>query len=259
MLPAMRPRFLRPKRAPVPAWLTTQPVAHRGLHDAKAPENSLLAFEAALRAGYPIELDVHVLPRGEVIVFHDEDLSRAAGIDQSVYRADPRTLREARLFGSDQHIPSFAELLSLVAGRVPLLVEIKARHQVRGVAPAVLELLRDYRGEVAVQSFNPYVIGWFQEHAPQLPRGQLAGPLEHDALTTFERLASRTLLSAVVSRPHFINYDLHALPDPWVDIVRKTFQLPLLCWTVRTEAQQRQAEALGINYVFDHVRPTIAR
>ena len=244
-------------RAPLPGWLTSVPVAHRGLHGPGVPENTMPAFEAALRAGYPIELDLHVLPSGEVIVFHDHDLQRAAGIAQSLRHVDAQTLREARLFGTSERIPLFTELLALVAGKVPLLIEIKAHHQVLGVAPAVHALLKSYRGEVALQSFNPYVLSWFRSHAPKLACGQLAGPLLNDGLTTFERLASRTLLSAVVSRPDFINFDLTALPDRLVDTVCKTFQLPLLCWTVRTEEQQRKAEALGVNYVFDNVRPRI--
>lgn len=244
-------------RAPLPAWLTTVPVAHRGLHSPGVPENTMPAFEAAVRAGYPIELDVHVLPSGQVIVFHDHDLKRAAGLAQSLQHVDEHTLRAARLFGTDQRIPLFSELLELVAGKVPLLVEIKAHHQVSGVAPAIHAQLAGYRGDVALQSFNPYVLSWFRDHAPNLPCGQLAGPLFNDGLSTFERLASRTLLSMLVSRPDFINYDLTALPDRWVDLVRSRLSLPLLCWTVRTQQQQRQAEALGINYVFDHVRPKL--
>jgi glycerophosphoryl diester phosphodiesterase len=236
------------------AWLTTRPIAHRGLHSADAPENTLPAFEAALAANYPIELDVHVLRDGEPIVFHDADLLRAAGVARSLHDEDRDSIRRHHVFGGAHGIPSLSEVLRLVDGKVPLLIEIKA--SARAPRPrAVLDALAGYRGPVALQSFDPWTLRWFARHAPELPRGQLAGPLRDDSVGRFERLASRRLLAALVSRPHFLNYDLRALPDPWVALVARAARLPLLCWTVRSDADRRKAEQLGLNYVFDHVRP----
>lgn len=216
----------------------------------------MAAFEAAVSVGYPIELDVHLLSDGTLVVFHDDDLVRAAGSPRALGEETGESIRKHRLFGTDQTIPTLSEVLSLVAGRVPLLAEIKSRRDPEQVARAVSRDLARYHGELAVQSFNPFVVGWFARHAPHILRGQLAGPLEDDrALTTFQRFATRHLLSALWSRPHFLNYDLRALPNAWVENVARLSGLPLLCWTVRTAGDRQKADALGVNYVFDHVRP----
>ena len=239
----------------VPEWLLSHPIAHRGLHDAARPENTLPAFEAALAAGYPIELDVHVLPDGEVIVFHDDDLARAVGVSRSLLDEDRRTIRHHRVFGTPHGIPSLREVLGLVQGKVPLLIELKAHQHVERDEQAVFASLVGYSGPFALQSFNPWCLAWFRTHARHLVCGQLGGPLREDGLSRVERLASQRLLTLAVSRPRFLNYDLRALPDRWVSAVVRATRLPLLCWTVRSEDDRKKAEALGLNYVFDHIRP----
>lgn len=238
-----------------PAWLTTRPIAHRGLHDKDRPENTCAAFAAALAHGYPIELDIHVLPDGEVIVFHDEDLRRATGLARPLALETRTSIRAHRVFGSAEGIPTLAEVLALVNGQVPLLIEIKA-HGIRSAFGApILELLEDYEGPFAIQSFNPWALVYFRKHAPHILRGQLGGPLHGDGLRPFDRWASQYLLTCFVSHAHFVNYDLRALPDAWVTQFTRAFSLPLLAWTVRSEEDKRRAEALSVNYVFDNVRP----
>jgi glycerophosphoryl diester phosphodiesterase len=244
-----------PRRPALPDWLTTRPIAHRGLHDGERPENTCAAFEAALARGYPIELDVHVLPDGEVVVFHDDDLMRAAGVARTLAQESRTSIRSYRVFGSEQTIPSLREVLALVNGRVPLLIEIKARDAPGALGPPILALLSAYRGPFALQSFNPWALAYFHRHAPEIVCGQLGGPLKDDNLKFAERLASEHLVTWLVSRAQFLNYDLRALPNRWVKGVARMFSLPLLAWTVRSEGDKRKAEALGVNYVFDHVRP----
>jgi glycerophosphoryl diester phosphodiesterase len=241
--------------AALPEWLTKRPIAHRGLHDRARPENTCAAFEAALARDYPIELDVHVLPDGEVVVFHDDDLVRAAGVSRTLAEESRTSIRAYRVFGSDQAIPSLREVLALVSGRVPLLIEIKARAARTALGPPIQALLSDYRGPFALQSFNPWALAYFHRHAPEMVCGQLGGPLKDDALKLTERLASEHLVTWFVSRAQFLNYDLRALPNRWVTHVARTLSLPLLAWTVRSEEDKQKAEALGVNYVFDHVRP----
>jgi glycerophosphoryl diester phosphodiesterase len=106
-----------------------------------------------------------------------------------------------------------------------------------------------------LQSFNPWALAYFRRRAPQIVCGQLAGPLREDGLAPLERIASEYLATCLVSRPHFVNYDLRALPNPWVQGLARALSLPLLAWTVRSDEDRRKAEALGVNYVFDHVRP----
>ena len=249
------PMTAAPTSTSLPEWLTRRPIAHRGLHDAARPENTLPAFEAALAAGYPIELDVHVLPDGEVIVFHDDDLARAAGVTRTLLEEDRQSIRRHRLFGTAHGIPSLRDVLALVQGKVPLLIELKPQPHVEGAEQAVFANLVGYAGPFALQSFNPWCLAWFRKHARHIVCGQLGGPLREDGLHLFERLASQRLLTLAVSRARFLNYDLRALPDPWLSAVVRATRLPLLCWTVRSEDDRKKAEALKLNYVFDNLRP----
>jgi hypothetical protein len=135
------------------------------------------------------------------------------------------------------------------------LIELKAPQHVEGSEQAVFASLVGYSGAFALQSFNPWCLSWFRKHARHVICGQLGGPLREDGLRAFDRLASQRLLTLAVSRAQFLNYDLRALPDVWVSSVQRVTRLPLLCWTVRDEADRKKAEALGINYVFDNIRP----
>ena len=132
-------------RRPVPRWLTATPIAHRGLHALPdAPENSLAAFAAAVDAGYPIELDVRLLADGRVAVFHDHDLVRLTGVTGPLEARSAGDLRPLRLLGTDERIPLLPEVLDRVAGRIPLLVEIKPHPG--GVGPLEQATLRAVQG-----------------------------------------------------------------------------------------------------------------
>ncbi len=239
----------------VPEWLTAHPFAHRGLHGEGAPENTVAAFECALAAGYAIELDVQMLGDGELVVFHDSDLARAVGIARTLAQEDRHTIGRYALFGTAQRIPTLAHVLALVAGRVPLLIEIKNRPTRAGIEQAVWTQLSRYAGPYAVQSFNPVTVGWFRRHAPAVLRGQLSGSLRYAEVSPLERFVSRHLWTIAWSQPHFINYELAALPNAWVQWVARRAALPVLCWTVRTDAERRKADVLGLNYIFENLRP----
>lgn len=233
------------------------PFAHRGLHDHRAgvPENTLAAFEAAVSAGYAIELDVRLLGDGTVVAFHDGDLRRACGIDKRLDQVGWLDVAPLRVFDTDHGIPTLETVLRRVAGRVPLLVEVKKGSHDEGVEGGTWAQLSHYPGAFAVQSFRPSALRWFRREAPHAVRGQLGGPLEYEGIPRWRRFLSRRLLGIVTSRPDFINYDLRALPDPWVATVGRALGVPVLCWTVKCEDDRRKAERMGINYVFDNVRP----
>ena len=143
------------------SWLVEQPIAHRGLHDKDTPENSLAAFSKAIEAGYPIELDVRLIADGTVVVFHDNSLSRLTENDGYIKFLNKEDLKYLTLKDSEEKIPTFEEVLNLVNGQVPLLIEVKNESKVGQLESKVIELLKDYKGEYAVQSFNPYVLEYF--------------------------------------------------------------------------------------------------
>lgn len=240
---------------PVPSWLRSRPIAHRGLHDASRPENSLAAFEAAAAAGHPIELDVHLTADGQAVVFHDDTLERMTGHPGTVAASTLAELTALRLRGTDEPVPSLAQVLERVAGRVPVLVELKSHGPPRGrLEPAVCDVLARFPGEHAVQSFDPWSMLWMRRHAPHLPRGMLSGDMRSEGLPLHEALAVEHLLLAPAVRPDFIGYELRALPHPATSLWRRLGR-PLLAWTIRDDAALRRARGLVDNVIFEGVTP----
>ena len=240
-----------------PAWLTSLPIAHRGLHEAGVPENSLPAFEAAMAAGYGIELDLRLSADGVAMVFHDECLDRLTDRSGPIEALSANELRRLRLLGTEAHIPSFAEVLDRVDRRVPLLVEVKGwREPAGGLESAAWAELKNYRGDYAVQSFDPACLIWFRRHAPGVARGQIslrrrgAG----DGQSALKRFLLSNLLLGTTARPQFIAYKIDDLPHPLVGLARR-LGLPVLAWTVHNDAQRQKALALADNIVFEQIRP----
>lgn len=225
-------------------WIMTRPIAHRGLHQGRAvPENSLAAFEAAIAAHHPIELDVQLLADGHLAVFHDRDLRRLTGKKVRIADQTLATLKRYRLCNTDQTIPSLSEVLAGVDGRVPLLIEIKNEKKVGLPEQALVKTLAGYRGEFAVQSFNPRSLQWLRYHAPHITRGQLA--------RRPQKFLRSNLMLTWLSAPHFISYNVKALPNLPTTLARRYFNLPLLAWTVRSQTDCAKAMQYADNYIFD--------
>lgn len=226
---------------PLPAWLTARPIAHRGLHTLPdAPENSLAAFAAAIAAGFPIELDVRPLADGQIAVFHDPNLERLTGATGPLRARSSDDIRELRLLGTNEHIPLLPETLDFVAGRVPLLIEIKTDDAPVGpLEQTTIRALSGYSGEFAIQSFSAATVAYLAEHAPEIVRGQLA---------------SNDNWRGDAADPDFLAYSIESLPTPLSTALRAR-GVPLLCWTARTPEQQRRAMALADNYIFEMISP----
>ena len=189
--------------------------AHRGLHteDKAVPENSLEAFRLAAEAGYGIELDVQLSKDGEVVVFHDDTLNRVCGVDSRVDEKTLQELREMSLCGSEYSVPLFTEVLDVIDGRGPLIVELKTGRRNKELCEKTYAILREYDGDVCVESFDPFIVGWFRFHAKEMLRGQLAAPVEeYKKMPKFEGfILSNTLLN-FISRPNFIAYKIGDRP-----------------------------------------------
>jgi len=223
----------------VPDWLLAKPIAHRGLHaQGGAPENSLAAFHAAIRAGLPIELDVHLLADQQPVVFHDNDLMRLTGVEGRIEGQDAQSIQSLRLLQTDQRVPLFAEVLREVDGASPLLIEIKS--PASGVGPleqAVLRELRDYKGPFAIQSFHPMSIHYFKVHAPAICRGQLSG-------------GNYGVPFAKLNQPDFVAYHVDSL-NPRRTVRLRALGVPLLAWTVSNPTQFAEARRFADNFIFD--------
>lgn len=235
------------------SWLFSRPIAHRGLHGIDAPENSLAAFGKAIEAGFPIEIDVRPIDDGTVVVFHDDKLTRMTDLDGYVCNMTRSDLEKVRLRNSDERIPTFKEVLEFVDGRTPLLIEIKNDSTVGQLERDTLELLSSYKGEYAVQSFNPYSMKFFKKNAPQIPRGQLSCFFDKKDLGFFKRFVLKRLKMNKVSSPDFISYNHANLPNKYVT---KT-KLPTLAWTVRSNAEMEKCLPYCDNIIFENFIPVI--
>ena len=206
--------------------------AHRGLHGPGVPENSMAAFRAAIEAGAGIECDVRLSSDGQVMVFHDHDLRRmcASALAVEATRAD--ILAAQTLFDSGEHIPRLPELIELVAGRVPLLIELKCRGgNAARLAEAVATEIGEYAGPVGVMSFEPRAIKWFARRRPDRRRG----------LVLSDRASAINRWSGILNAsPHFLAVDRGALGRPWVAKQRATRWL--YSWTIRSPEQRETAE-----------------
>lgn len=220
-----------------PAWLTATPYAHRGLHGPERIENSRAAFEAAIAAGFGIELDVQASREGEAFVFHDYELDRLTDAKGRVADRSASDLRRLSLRGQAETMPSLEEALALVAERAPLLIEVKAPG--RKVAPlcrSISQALGGYQGDAAVMSFNPAVGHWFARHAPHVPRGLV---VTESGKRNMRGRIERGLAMAR-ARPDFLAYDIRDLPSRFASAVRAR-GLPVLTWTVRNRRDEEAA------------------
>jgi len=192
--------------------------AHRGLHtrDKAVPENSLKAFELAADMGYGMELDVQLSRDGQVVVFHDDTLSRVCGVDARVDELDYEELRELRLCGTEETIPLFSEVLKCVRGRGPLIVELKNCSDNILLCEKTYTLLHNYSGEFCIESFNPFIVRWFRINAPEFFRGQLANPPEgyHGEVSPAAGFILGNCLLNFLARPQFIAYKIGPKPFP---------------------------------------------
>ena len=241
-------------------WLVETPIAHRGFHDKTAPENSLAAFSRAIEKGYAIELDVQLLADGTVVVFHDDSLARMTGNDGYLKYLNKEDLKALKLNGTKETIPTFSEVLKFVDGKVPLLIEIKNQHKIGKIEQSVIDLLKGYKGEFAIQSFNPYSLAYFKHHAPQMIRGQLSGSYKGEAFKDFggkklvRYILRHMLLNKTVSEPHFISYENITLPNR---IVKKHKNIPLLTWLVDSKKEYMRVVKYCDNIIFEGFEPEI--
>lgn len=236
-------------------WLVEVPIAHRGYHSKNIPENSLTAFSKAIEKGYAIELDVQLLSDGTVVVFHDESLARMTGNDGYLKYLRKEDLKALYLKDSKEHIPTFEEVLKLVDGKTPLVIEIKNKHKIGNLEQAVIDMLKNYNGEYAVVSFNPFSLGYFKQHAPQIVRGQTSGSLKNSGLSWLKRTwLKRLKFNAKVSQPHFISYEASELPNRFV---KKYKNLPLLAWTIKSKEEYLKVVKYCDNIIFEKFDPEI--
>ena len=213
--------------------------AHRGLWDGNCPENSLAAFQKAVDKGYGIETDVRLSADGVLFLFHDDTLSRMTGDGRKTDDLSLGELYALRLAGGDQVIPTLEDLLTLVSGRVPLILEIKPGRQVEAVCENLAQRLKTYQGPCMVESFDPRAVRWFKKHCPGILRGQLVASRPEKKLPFKQALVYALMDSLIMNglgRPHFMALDLQAFSSLPGRLVR-LFRPIVILWTVQNREE----------------------
>lgn len=226
-------------------WLTQTVVSHRGLHDNKIyPENSLGAFEQAIKQGYGIEFDVWMTKDGTLVVHHDASLKRTCGIKGGILSIDTARLKDYKLFGTEYSIPLFENVLKLVNGQVNLVIEIKPTHKVQETCTKVWDILKDYKGNYCIESFDPRVVKWWAKNHPDVILGQLC-----DCYLAHKIMIKLTRHYKFVD---FLAVGVANLPYNYYKRVRaKRPELKIITWTVRTQKHLDLAIKYSDNFIFE--------
>jgi glycerophosphoryl diester phosphodiesterase len=241
-------------------WLVSRPIAHRGLYDEAAgrPENSLSAFRYAAAHDVPIELDVQLARDGLLVVMHDTDLARVAGVEGPVAELDRASLRRLRIGTAGEPIPTLGDALAAVAGRVPIVIDVRRWRAGRtaDLERAVANEIKGYAGELALQSFDPLAVLRFRRLVSDHPVGQASGLLRSAGRVA--GAVGRSMVTNFVTRPDFVSYELAALPSRYPEFWRR-HGVPLLAFTVSSTVTEAQAAELADNYFFSDYLPEIYR
>lgn len=224
--------------------------AHRGLHGHGKAENSISAFQAAVEMGFGIELDVRLSSDGELVVFHDDTMER---VTEEQGRVDSKTaeeLSQIKLSGTEDTVPTFKEVLRLVNGRVPLLVEIKEDAGKYGVTKKTVELLKEYKGDFIIESFNPLALSVIKNEMPNVLRGFLSQNfLSEKKYRKPLYFLLQNLLLNVICRPDFIAFKHSHYKNPVLKLTRGMFGTATFAWTVRSKEEETAAYENGFDSV----------
>ncbi|WP_034447899.1 glycerophosphodiester phosphodiesterase family protein [Butyrivibrio sp. AE2032] len=234
-------------------------IAHRGFfnNDSDAPENSLKAFKLAVENGYGIELDVQHTTDNKLVVFHDENLKRMCGVDKKLYECSYDELQQYHLANSDEKIPLFSDVLSIIKEDVPLIVEIKSEGDWKTTTEMTAEMMDKFHGIYVIESFHPSVVSWFRKNRPDVIRGQLSMDffIQDVTQTWIEKLLLTNLMLNFRARPDFIAYDHHSVNQFSYRLCRKLFTVENVAWTIRSEEELQQAKKYFKCFIFDSFTP----
>jgi glycerophosphoryl diester phosphodiesterase len=252
----IHPSFRRRKLL---ASFTAWDYAHRGLWNLKEdgiPENSLPAFRRAVEHRMAIELDVHLTKDGKLIVFHDDDLERICGVSGSCEAMTAAELQQLSLSGTGEHMPLFEDVLSLVGGRVPLLIELKLPTGNTEICNEVYKLLQSYHGPYLIESFHPLALRRYRRLDDKVLLGQLSSRYSSSVqMSPVFKLLSTTLVENTVSRPDFIAYNFKHADVLGLVLNRKIFHTPVFAWTIRKSGDYRKYRKAYDAVIFERFLP----
>lgn len=237
----------------IPKWMY-EPIAHRGYFNNLAPENSIKAFQNAIEAGFAVEMDVQLTKDQVLVVFHDDNLMRMTGFDGLVRDQNYEDIKDLKLLGTDEIIPRFDDFLILIDGQIPLMIEFKNETNSRQMEILAYEMLKVYKGQYIIQSFNPMSVNWFRKHAKSVIRGQLSYDYKGGKQSWILRFILRNVLLNIITRPHYVIYDIKALDRliiKWLKLIKK----PLFGFTAKSKIDYIEALEKGVPACFEGFDP----
>ena len=236
-------------------WLINVPIAHRGLFDDNYPENTMPAYEQAIKHGYAIEMDVQMSSDGVIFCYHDNNALRVCGVDKDVREMTYEEIKTLRPCGKEYPIMTFEEFLNFVDGKTPILVEVKDQKKRKGIEQKITDCLRNYKGQFAVQSFNPIIVKRFEKIAPEFLRG---------VLTT--RVNGMNVPKIVMSFmthfgfKHFIKLDFLNESIDDLEINQKySKNYYVVTFTIKTDADVLKAEKYAHNIIFEKTATNLGK
>lgn len=238
-------------------WLYEKFVAHRGLHTETISENTVQAFENAIEHGFNIELDVQPSKEGKLVVYHDLNLARLTNCDKNVREVAYDTLVNDVVYRkTGQHIPDFGKVLELCEGKAGIMIEVKKNaYEIDelDMEQTLLSMLKDYKGQFVVKSFNPFTVKWFLDHAPQFTIGLLS---EYDSLSDYNEKSRKVVEEILFTgerKVDFFDYCVGKIGSPlWNSVVGK---MPCFTWVVRSQEQFESCRKAVSNMIFEDFLP----
>ena len=218
-------------------------IAHRGLFDnKKVPENSLLSFKKAIKNNLAIELDLHLLKDNSVVVFHDNNLKRLTGINKELEDLNYSDINNLYLLNTKEHIPLFKEVLNLIKGEVPLIIELKTNNCL--LVDKVMKLLISYKGEYCLKSFNPFLISYLKRHYPNVIRGLIITKYKKSFL---KKIMYKIIPFNKILKLDFISCDIRTLPIKRKNII-------ILGWTIKSKEDYAKAKNYCDSFICENIK-----
>ncbi len=238
-------------------WLKKDDIAHRGLHqkDDSVVENSMTAFKEAMNHHYSIECDINVLKDGTIVVFHDKDFKRLCQKDVMLSEVTYDEIKDFKLKNTQDHIPTLKEFLNFVDGKVNLLIELKPHGDKDLLCQKFMETMVSYKGNYAVFSFHPGIVSWFKKHHPDVIRGQITEYFKaDDKMKPYMKYLMKTLFFNRFTKPDFISYGIHDLPNKWADKAKKK-GITVISYAARSQEDLNFVRSRYDNVVFEYFIP----
>ncbi|MBN2540576.1 MAG: glycerophosphodiester phosphodiesterase [Bacilli bacterium] len=238
-------------------WIKERLIAHRGLHseDKTIPENSLKAFQLAINHNYGIELDINVLGDGTVVAFHDITLDRLTGKEGNLSDLSYKDIEKLHLLETEERIPTLREVLDLVQGKVPLLIELKPLGNRKYLCEQFMETIKGYQGDYGIHSFNPGIIRWFRKNHPEVIRGQITEYFrDNNKMKRLTKYLMKSMFFNRFTKPDFVNYGIQDLPNKYCDKAYKR-GLCIISYASRSQEQFDMVKSHYDNSVFEFFIP----